>query len=100
VALATKAQPPVLTRHVFKTSRLAEFCSARELTNQTGHAVEDWPLVVLKELVDNALDAAEEAGVAPVIEIAVSKDGIQTIGSWRHRQGSPCGQICSPRRRA
>ncbi len=43
-----------LTRHVFKTSRLAEFASKKELVNQTGHAVEDWPLVVLKELVDNA----------------------------------------------
>jgi DNA topoisomerase VI subunit B len=61
---------------VFKTSRLSEFCSLKELINQTGHAAEDWPLVVLKELLDNALDAAEEAGVAPNIEIEVSKDGI------------------------
>src|SRR5206468_5161087 len=30
-----------------------------------------WPLVVLKELMDNALDACEEAEVAPVISIAV-----------------------------
>ena len=61
---------PSLSRLVFKTSRLAEFCSERELVNQTGHDFEDWPLVVLKELIDNALDAAEEAGVAPVIMIA------------------------------
>jgi hypothetical protein len=33
-----------------------EFCSLRELQNQTGHQVWDWPLVVLKELFDNALE--------------------------------------------
>jgi hypothetical protein len=63
---------PVLNRIVFTTSRLAEFCSERELINQTGHDSEDWPLVVLKELADNSLDAAEEAGVAPVITIDVT----------------------------
>ena len=67
---------PSLARLVFTTSRLAEFCSKRELINQTGHDSEDWPLVVLKELTDNALDAAEEAGVAPVIMIDVTDDGI------------------------
>ena len=67
---------PFLSRHVFKTSRLAEFCSRKELVNQTGHAAEDWPLVILKELVDNALDGAEEARIAPVIEITVSQDKI------------------------
>ena len=67
---------PSLFRHVFKTSRLAEFCSQKELVNQTGHAVEDWPLVDLKELIDNALDGAEESGIAPVIEISVSQDDI------------------------
>ena len=45
-----------LDRVVFKTSRLGEFCGQRELVMQTGHAIEDWPLVILKELVDNPLD--------------------------------------------
>src|SRR6202035_5139641 len=67
---------PSLSRCVFKTSRLAEFCSERELVNQTGHAVEDWPLVVLKELIDKALDACEEAGIAPTLEIVASDDGV------------------------
>ena len=65
---------PVLQRFAFETSRLAEFCGERELTAQTGHPKEDWPLVILKELNDNALDAAEEAGIAPEIEIAVSTE--------------------------
>ena len=48
-----------------------EFCTRRELVNQTGHAVQEWPLVVAKELIDNALDACEEAEVAPVITVTV-----------------------------
>ena len=67
---------PKLTRVAFKISRLMEFCSERELASQTGHGAYEWPLVILKELVDNALDAAEEAEVAPVISIAVTKDKI------------------------
>jgi hypothetical protein len=66
----TKSEPK-LTRVAFKVSRLMEFCSERELQNQTGHAVYDWPLVVGKELMDNALDACEEAEVAPEITITV-----------------------------
>src|SRR5260370_41436794 len=67
-----------LTRVAFRVSRLMEFCTKRELQNQTGHSVYDWPLVVLKELMDNALDACEEAEIAPVISIAV-KPGSITI---------------------
>ena len=61
-----------LARVPFKVSRLMEFCTRRELVNQTGHDVYEWPLVVQKELLDNALDAAEEAEIAPVISIAVN----------------------------
>jgi DNA topoisomerase VI subunit B len=65
-----------LTRVAFRVSRLMEFCTKRELQNQTGHGVHDWPLVVLKELADNALDACEEAEVAPMISIAVKPRSI------------------------
>jgi DNA topoisomerase VI subunit B len=70
-----KAEPK-LTRVAFKVSRLMEFCSERELQNQTGHSVWDWPLVVGKELMDNALDACEEAEVAPIITIIVDSGTI------------------------
>jgi DNA topoisomerase VI subunit B len=63
-----------LQRVAFTTSRLAEFCSQRELVAQTGHAIEDWPFVILKELADNALDACEEAEIAPEIDIEVSTE--------------------------
>jgi DNA topoisomerase VI subunit B len=65
-----------LTRVAFKVSRLMEFCTLRELQNQTGHSYDDWALVVLKELMDNALDACEEAEVAPVISIDVRNGSI------------------------
>jgi hypothetical protein len=63
-----------LTRVAFRVSRLMEFCTKRELQNQTGHSDYQWLLVVLKELMDNALDACEEAEVAPVISIKVNPD--------------------------
>ena len=56
-----------LQRATLRTSRLLDFCSRKELIAQTGHQPEVWPMVALKELVDNALDACEEATVAPVI---------------------------------
>jgi hypothetical protein len=66
----------VLDRTTFATSRLLDFASIKELTAQTGHDLRDWPLVILKELVDNAADACEEAGIAPEISITVDADGI------------------------
>jgi DNA topoisomerase VI subunit B len=62
---------PKLDRTTFTTSRLLEFCSEKELIAQTGTPVKDWPVYLLKELVDNALDACEEAGRAPQINIEV-----------------------------
>ena len=41
---------PTLERTIFKTSRLAEFCSRKELINQTGHDVGEWPLAVSRNL--------------------------------------------------
>jgi DNA topoisomerase VI subunit B len=65
-----------LTRVAFRVSRLLEFCRERELENQTGHSVYDWPLVVAKELFDNGLDACEEAEVPPDITVIVEPDTI------------------------
>jgi len=69
---------PRLKRETFATSRLLEFCSQKELVLQTGHPVEQWSLVILKELVDNAIDACEESGVAPEIKVEV-RSGTITI---------------------
>jgi hypothetical protein len=54
---------------MFQTSRALEYFTERELGYQTGHSRHDWPQVILKELMDNALDACEDASVAPEIEV-------------------------------
>src|SRR6516165_9541230 len=71
---AAKRPAPSLQRVAFKTSRLAEFCGEKELVAQTGQNKDVWPLVILKELADNAIDEAEEAGIAPEIRIEVSTE--------------------------
>lgn len=40
----------ILNRTTFRTSRAMDFFSEKELTTQTGHGIEEWPLVVVKEL--------------------------------------------------
>ncbi len=86
-------QPPTtrnlqkLERTTLRTSRLLDFCSEKELIAQTGHQTDAWPLVVLKELVDNALDACEEAEVAPVIEVVV--DNIELRPVYIHEPTVP-----------
>ena len=67
---------PKLERTTFVTSRQMDFFSEKELTTQTGHQVEEWPLVFLKETIDNALDACEEADAAPVITVTADECGI------------------------
>ena len=70
-------------RKVFRASRLADFATIDELIKQTGQPVENWPLVVVKELVDNALDEAEKAGIAPEIEIVVTANSITVADQGR-----------------
>jgi DNA topoisomerase VI subunit B len=64
-------------RTTFTTSRLLEFCSQKELVAQTGHEPDDWPLVAIKESIDNSLDAAEEAGIPPAIHVTVARGRIR-----------------------
>jgi hypothetical protein len=67
----TRGAKPKIARVAFETSRLMEFCTQHELVNQTGHRQDDWPRVIIKELVDNALDACEEAEIPPIINVSV-----------------------------
>jgi DNA topoisomerase VI subunit B len=66
----------ILERTTFSTSRLLEFCSRKELIAQTGHQPDAWPVMILKELGDNAIDGAEEAGISPRVEVIVDDSGI------------------------
>ena len=67
-------QRPTVKRTVFATPRAAEFLELRALQAQTGQPVEAFGHVVVKELLDNALDAAETAGRAPIIDIGTRTD--------------------------
>ncbi len=69
---------PILERQIFTTSRLLDYFSEKELMLQTGHDREHWPEVALKELVDNALDAAEDSGTAPEVSVTV-EDNTLTV---------------------
>jgi len=63
-----------LERTTFTTSRLLEFFTEKELTMQIGYEKDHWPIALLKELLDNALDACETAGIAPTITVTVEPD--------------------------
>jgi DNA topoisomerase VI subunit B len=64
----------LLHRSTFATSRLLEFFTEEELTMQIGCHRDSWPLALVKELIDNGLDACESAGRAPEITVTVGAD--------------------------
>ncbi len=68
-----------LTREIFETNRALEYFTEKELRAQIGHDKEYWPIAILRELIDNALDACENINVAPVIEINIKDDKIKVI---------------------
>jgi hypothetical protein len=74
LAVPRRAGAPLQTfvRTTFETSRASEYFNVRELQAQTGQPKERFATVALKELIDNALDACESAGIAPSITIAIA----------------------------
>ena len=66
--------PVLLQRETFELSRAMEFFSERELTAQIGHDRCNWPVALLKELLDNALDACESANIPPDITVELQDD--------------------------
>ncbi|OGY24630.1 MAG: hypothetical protein A2172_05260 [Candidatus Woykebacteria bacterium RBG_13_40_15] len=63
-----------LKRVVFTTRRALEFFTEKELSMQLGHGRLFWWIALLKELVDNSLDACEIANVTPRINVEVKDD--------------------------
>lgn len=63
-----------LKRVTFEICRELEFFSEKELTMQIGHGRELWVAALLKELIDNALDACELAGITPEVNVMVESD--------------------------
>ena len=75
-ATAPSRNGAVLSRATFETSRLLEFFTEKELTMQIGHPRRLWPLALVKELIDNALDACETADIAPEITVTIEPGAI------------------------
>jgi DNA topoisomerase VI subunit B len=63
-------------RATFTTHRAMEFFTEKELQMRMGYEKPLWSLVLLKELVDNALDACENVGIQPEIEVTVEPDSL------------------------
>lgn len=75
----TRTASEPVNRETFTTSRRLEFLSVAELEKQSGYTADRWPEVIVKELVDNSLDACEEAGVAPDIEVEIRENAIVVV---------------------
>jgi len=67
------AKKQTIERRAFSQSRAAEYLRLETLQKMTGRGFTDFPRVVVKELLDNALDAAETAGIAPQIRVVVDR---------------------------
>ncbi|MGO9055925.1 MAG: ATP-binding protein [Candidatus Binataceae bacterium] len=66
-----------LNRVAFTTDRTLEFFSESELTTQLGYGPKLWPLVLVKELIDNALDACEATtAITPDITVTIDNDAL------------------------
>lgn len=63
-----------LKRTTFEVNRALEFFSEKELEMQIGHGKEWWGIALLKELIDNSLDACEIGNIAPSIEVKINND--------------------------
>jgi DNA topoisomerase VI subunit B len=71
-----KGHRPTLARTAFVTHRALEFFTESELTTQMGYGRQLWPLIIVKELIDNSLDGCETGAVAPEISISLEADAI------------------------
>jgi hypothetical protein len=79
-----------LERRTFATSRSLEFFSEKELSMQIGHPLLVWPVALVKEADDNSLDACENAGIPPCIEIVVEPDAVSLRDNG---SGIPAGTL-------
>jgi DNA topoisomerase VI subunit B len=73
----------LLERQQFTTSLSLDFFTESGLATQIGYPRDSWPIVLLKELVDNALDACEKDGISPEIRVVIERDAmsVQDNGS-------------------
>jgi DNA topoisomerase VI subunit B len=65
-----------MQRPPFRSSITLDFFSVKALQVQIGHPLSVWPLALLKELIDNALDSCELHHIPPEITITVEADAL------------------------
>jgi DNA topoisomerase VI subunit B len=66
-----------LERVHIERSRLMEYLNINDLRAMTGLSPQDFHKAIIKELVDNALDACEERGVIPVVSVEAYRENGQ-----------------------
>lgn len=72
--MSAATQQPKLERTTFTFSRALEYFDIKELQAQTGQAADNFPSVVVKELLDNALDECESlTDVTPEVKLTVNE---------------------------
>ena len=63
-------------REHFTISRELEYFTESELNKQMGCSKDKWGITLVKEMIDNALDACESIGVEPHIKVVIDSDSI------------------------
>jgi DNA topoisomerase VI subunit B len=76
-----------LQRLMFTFSRAKEYFDAGELQTMTGQPQKRFPEVIIKELIDNALDAAEKTKTPPRVGIRLKRHGKLLLVSIRDNGG-------------
>ena len=82
-------------RRALSFRRELEFVRPSELSKRMGCDTVLWPRAIIKELIDNSLDAAEEAGVAqPRIEIRIDSDSIEVADNGPGMSTDLVARLC------
>src|SRR5579872_5871885 len=66
---------------LYVTPLSGDYRDPEKLTQMFGADRWAWPLAVLKEVVDDLLDAADEAGIPPVIRVTWASDEFSVDGN-------------------
>ena len=67
----------LLKRTTFEMSRVMEFFTEKELKMQIGHDKKYWTGAIIKELIDNSLDACECSDILPEIKVHTDRQFIE-----------------------
>jgi len=93
-----------LDRLMFKTSRLAEFCSEKELVNQIGHDSDDWPLHALARALGGEIVGDEVLAPGPghsprdrSLSVKISKTGKIVVHSFADDDWRVCRDYVNER---